>query len=442
MFKARAGDTSMTLSGRRSIQLLLIASGACAVMYGRFALGPLQEALKDDLGLLDNQVALLQGTAIAVPIALGAIPAGLLIDRYRRAPILLLLVAVSILAVLLMAVAPTFAILVFARSLTGFAVIGTLVAAYSLVADLYGPEERGRATMAIGLGEILGSPAAFVLGGFLLTFVPLAGLAGWRSGLLWMSVPLLPIAGLMLCVREPARTGIQRPNPLVLESCRLLWQLRKLLLPLLLARIMIWTADGAILIWGAPTFARTFHLSPDRIGLIMGAVLLVSGLSGALLGGVLADRCQRAGGPRRTMIVMSLLAATSTLVAPFPLMPTVFSASVSLTLFLAMGFIIGVSANAVATIIVPGELRGLYIALTVMAGAIFGSGVAPLLVSALSQWLGGGTSIGSAVAIVSVATSALGTIAFALGSRRLPDASAAVSPESETPSGAGGVSQC
>jgi predicted MFS family arabinose efflux permease len=400
----------------RVVQLLLLALSAWGVNYARFSLGPLQEAMRINLSLSDNQMAWLQGPALAVPMALVAIPMGLLIDRFPRTRLFLLFATLSLVANVLAALASTTALLFAARCLTGLSLAAILVAAYSMVADLYVPGQRGRATMVVAIGEIGGAPAAFALGGVLLTMRGV-GAGGWRCSLLWMSVVLLPVALSMLALREPPRTGAAVKNPPLRKVWAELWRFRVVILPLLVARIMVWIADGAVLVWAAPTLSRRFGFPPDRIGAIMGTTLLVSGILGPTLGGPLADLCYRAGGPRRTVTVLGILALLSALAALFAIMPSPTLACILMCSFLTLGYTIGTAAITLATIVIPGEFRGLYLAITITVGALFFIGVAPLIVSGLSSAIGGPAKIGQALAIVCGTASFLAAIILTSGSR-------------------------
>lgn len=206
--------------------------------------------------------------------------------------------------------------------------------------------------------------------------------------------------------------------------------------PLLLARIMVWTADGAVLVWGAPAIARRFELTPDRVGAILATSLLVGGVLGPLLGGPLADICQRSGGPRRTVTALAGLSLLCTPAALFAATPTATLAGIALTVFLTLGFILGVAATALATIVVPSELRGLFLAIQVTAAALFCFGVAPLVVSGISGVLGGPDSIGQALALVCSVTSFVAFIVLLLARRGFPRTShptAAATPLARLP---------
>src|SRR5688572_12279076 len=158
---------SVSESGRawRLCQLLLLTVAAFAATYARVVLGPLQESLKASLSLSDNQIALLQGMGLALPLALGSIPLGVLADRASRVRILVFSLGLAVLSCVLSALASDFMSLLAARAVAGLSVAGILVAAYSMAGDLFAPTERGRATMTMAIGELGGAPTAFAVGG-------------------------------------------------------------------------------------------------------------------------------------------------------------------------------------------------------------------------------------------------------------------------------------
>lgn len=405
----------------RSIaQLILVALSVWAVAFTRSSLGPLQETMQSDLHLSDNQIALLQGFALALPIVVCAIPLGVLIDRYSRVRLFAVMVALCVLASVVMAFTNDFALLFAARSVIGLAVATLLVGSYSLVADLFEPTQRGRATTVVALGEVGGGPAAFALGGLLLAadssllatqaeLVP----SGWRSALLVMAIAPAVVLVLMTALREPLRKDVRVKNPRMRRIWPELWRFRGIVAPLLVARIMVWIADGAVLVWGAPMFARSFGLPPERIGALMGAALLFAGVLGPLCGGVLADACHKTGGPRRTLMALAVLALLSAPAGLFALLGQANLAGAALGVFLMLGYTIGTIALTFGTIVLPGELRGLYLAISLTVAALFSLGVAPLVVSTLSGALGGPEMVGHALALVCGMTSVCGAFVFA-----------------------------
>lgn len=416
-------DGNSSLSSRIG-QLLLISIVVCAVAHARSMLGPLQETVQHDLKLTDNQIAWLQGPALAVPMILCSIGLGVLVDRHSRVRLFGLAMALTVLASVLTAFASTFVALLTVRGLVGLAVATILVGAYSMVADLYPPAQRGRATMVAALGEVGGAPVAFALGGILLGATGVAwsaasGLAlePWRFAVLVMTAPLVLVLVLMTGMREPQRTDVAVENAPLRDVWPRLWAYRAIVVPLLIARIMVWIADGAVFVWAAPSFARKLGLPPERIGAIMGGALLVSGVVGPICGGALADICQRRGGPRLTLTTLGALALLSAPAGLFSIVPHATLAGVSLAAFLTIGFTIGTIALTFGMVVLPGDLRGLYLGISLTVAALFSMGVAPLVVSTLSGALGGPMMIGKALAIVCAGTSVLGAVVFILASR-------------------------
>lgn len=406
---------------KRIVQLLLLALALWSAMYCRSALAVLQETMRVSLGFSDNQMALLQGAAMALPMALCSVPLGVLADRFSRARLLRVIVALMPLSCALSAVASQFVTLFLTRCLAGFCAAGVLILAFSMVGDLYLPHLRGRASMVLASAEILGAPASFAFGGWLLvTLGPIRGVSGWRWVLLVMAGLLLPVLMLMCWLREPVRRERRLEKPPLVVLWPRLWRYRAVALPILLARGMVWLADGAVFVWAAPSFSRRFHLPADRLGAIMGGVLLVSGLAGPALGGPLADYCQRHGGPRHTVRVMAGIASLSIPLAFFNFFPNVIAAAAVMAIFLVLGFMIATAGVSLSIIVIPGELRGSYLGVTFVVGSVFFVGLAPLAVSTLSAALGGAQMIGQALALVCAVASSIGGVVFALSSRFFP----------------------
>src|SRR6202795_205982 len=76
---------------QRMPQMALMIIIVSAASFAATAVNPLQETIRDALALTDNQIALLQGPALALPMIAAAVPLGLLIDRYSRVRLLLAL---------------------------------------------------------------------------------------------------------------------------------------------------------------------------------------------------------------------------------------------------------------------------------------------------------------------------------------------------------------
>jgi predicted MFS family arabinose efflux permease len=404
----------MVVRDRRSVQLVLLALAMGLAGYVRTAMSPLQETMRAALSLTDNQVALLQGPVIGIPVLLAAIPLGLLIDRCSRACILWTLVALSLCGSLLTAFASSFGMLLFARGLAGTAALAILPVVFSLLADLYPPAQRGMATTLAIVGQVAGNSAAFALGGVLLTMTD-----RWESAMLWLVVPLLPIFFLTAALREPERIRSSDASSTD-DVLHRLKRNRSTLVPLALGIMLAEIAIGAVIIWAAPMLARRFALPPDQVGSIMGATMLASGLLGPVVGGVLADYCQRTGGPRRTISALAVLALISAPMSLFAFTSSVTVTSVLLVTAATLTFAIVVMGMALFSIVISEEVRGLGMAVLVAAEVLFALAVAPPAVSVLSSAMGGPERIGDALSIVCVVIGLIAAATFAWGRKYFP----------------------
>jgi MFS family permease len=408
---------------RRTLQLLLLIAATTAGSYARVAVGPLQEAIRVALGLNDNEIALVQGPALALLIVMGAMPLGVVIDRYSRVRILFMFALCNAAGSVFTALSSGLATLFVARCIVGMTAIGGGIAAISLLSDIYEPAQRGRATMAIAIGQAGGAAAAFALGGKLLT-VYASESDGWRMAMLWLAALVVPVAFALLAMREPQRAGIVVKNRSVRGALVELWSYRDMIAPLVGGVVLVEIAVGAPLTWAAPMFARNFRLQPDRIGVILGTVMIVSGVVGPMGGGLIADICERTGGTRRTIVALSGLALLGIPAGCFSMLPSVAAASVSLVAFIAIASACCVIGQTLFTIVVPNELRGLCIGALTTSTVLFSVGISPMIVSMLSSALGGPSMLGRSLSAVCVTTSLMGALMFSIARRHLPRARA------------------
>jgi len=401
---------------QRGLQMVLLAVAVASAAYAGATVSPLQEVMRAALGLSDNQMAILQGPALALPLAIGAVPIGLAIDRYSRTRLLLILTVFDVIGSLGTARAASFAVLLGARSVIGLTSFAVNPVALSLVADLYPPAQRGRANMAIGIAQCGGIAAAFVLGGALAARFG-AGADGWRLAMLGLTVPMLLVVFVVLPMREPLRTGVALEHPTLRRVLRELWGYRAVVAPILAGIMMGQIALGADYVWGAPMLSRNFGLTPEHVGTTMAAALMVSGVAGAAAGGVLADFCQRLGGPQLTVSVLAGLTLLSAPIGLFGAVSSTLCASILFILFLTAATAISVMASTLFIVVAPNELRGLCMTAVVAICVPVGNGFAPMAVSMLAQLLGGDRMIGAALSLVCVGTSVLGALAFISGRR-------------------------
>ncbi len=380
----------------------------------RYVLSPVQELVRADLGLGDNQVALLQGMALALPTALMSIPLGRLVDRTNRARLLFVLALLCALGSVLTALAQDFTTAFLSRMLVGATVVAAQPAALSLVADLTAPAERGRMITVTSLGQAAGATAAYMLAGMLLPWLAtLSSIAPWRVVQLIFAAAILVAAVPVWFMREPARqeAGVT-PSGRLADALRALWTYRRFLLPLVGGLVTVGMADAAASIWAVPVLTRQFHQTPADFGVWMGLLNLGSGVVGAVLGGFAADVGQRKRGRAGVLTSAVIASAISVPAALFPIMPGVGGFAVLLTILLTAGACANVASTAAIMILLPNELRGICLSLVVAVMGIAAYGIAPLLVSLAAQAFGQDRSIIMPLTCVGFITSVCATAAF------------------------------
>lgn len=386
----------------RGASIALIALALLGGAAARFALSPLQEVIRVDLGFTDNEISLIQGAAIAIPMAALSLPIGRLVDRSNRSRLLVGLTFLAAIGTAWTALSHGFLSIFVARMLVGIAVGGALPTALSLSADLTSRAVRGKIIALLSMGQLLGAAAAFVLVGRLMqvlpsTRVPALGmepLVAWRLLLLLLSLGLAGAALALVLLREPIRqedAGAQVAS--VREMLAELASHRRILLPLVIGSVTVCMADAAASIWAVPVLTRFLHLEPKDFGGWMGLMFIVTGSLGVILGGLLADIGQRLGGSLGLLRAAAAVAGLATPMALFPVMSSVHGFAALLGMLLLLGSSASVISFAAMTLLIPNRLRGVSISVVVGINFVFGLGVAPTLVSVLAQALGSGTDI-------------------------------------------------
>lgn len=403
------------------VSLVVLAGAAMKTIFS-----PLQEAAKLSMGLTDFQVGLVQGIAIALPMALVALPLGWLADRANRIRILLGLSFIWTAGMVLTAFAQDFGLLFFARMLSGAAGNFVVPIGISVCADMCMPERRGRSLLVLSLGNVLGAALAFAIGGALLGAIieqavpSLMGLEPWREVSLWFAIGSVALTLPLLFLREPERHEVEQANAPIKAIAAALWARRAFLVPLFIGQVGVVMADMAAGVWAAPVLIRNYGLSPAEFGGWMGGGLILAGIVGSILGGFGADWGQklgRRGGILFGTIVAGVIAIPASL---YPIMPTTALFGVAFTALMICGTISGLITATAIAVLVPNEERGLCLGAFMILGALIGIGIAPTVVTLASDAMGGEGQLALSLTIVSVVIGFLSLLGFWLAMKNAP----------------------
>lgn len=182
--------------------MVLALSGADAATVGAVApqLEPALHIGNARLGLLSS-IPLLVGAVFVLPV-------GLLVDRFKRMPLLSASIVLWSIASLASAFAGSYSTLLLTRLLLGAVTATAGPAIASLTGDYFPSRERGRVYAYILGGEIAGSAVGFIVSG------TLASALTWRAAFIVLAIPGFFLAReLWRTIPEPLRGGQSRLEP-------------------------------------------------------------------------------------------------------------------------------------------------------------------------------------------------------------------------------------
>jgi len=181
-----AGASTAEHSAARRLMPVLFV-GVFMAALDTAVIGPAIPALRAAFGVDNRAIGLVMSVFILFSLCSTALMAKLS-DRYGRRPIYLASVACFALGSLLIALSPSFWLLVVSRGIQGIGAGGITPTASAVVGDTFPPADRGRALGLIGatygMAFVLGPPLAALL---LVTL-------SWR----WIFLINLPIAALVI----------------------------------------------------------------------------------------------------------------------------------------------------------------------------------------------------------------------------------------------------
>ena len=366
-----------------------------------------QSLIQDDFGLTDASVGFLASAFVFVH-AIITIPAGYLADRLNRKRVIGTTVVLWSGITALTGACQNFVQLLLVRGALGFGLGVTEPSANSLLTDYYPSHQRGRAFSIQQLMLFVGFGAGIGFGGVV------GERLGWRWAFVLVGAPGVLISLLVYRLREPKRghgdrlsVGIESSLDdehdeqaklfehgfvtFIVDLVRGLRDDVKTILQIPTLRFVM-VGIGVLLfaVNGIGYWLQVYHdrfsgLSLSQATSATGAIVVVGGVGGTIVGGVLADRYQhRIQGGRVAIPAYCLMAGTVLLTASFARIP----ATASLTIQAAAIFVYTLAIPSLRAGVgdaVPAHLRGAGFAAFALISAIFGAAAAPPLIGALSD---------------------------------------------------------
>lgn len=373
--------------------MLLVLTGVYTFNFiDRQILVILQESIKKDLGLTDTHLGMLTGLTFALFYATLGIPIARYADRSNRRNIVGISLIIWSLMTAVSGLVNNFVQLLIARIGVGIGEAGGSPPSHSIVSDYYPPHKRASALAIYSTGIYVGILFGYMIGGWIDENY------GWRMAFFALGLPGVLYAMIVfLTVKEPRRgMSDKRLNnddaiP-VRRSKDFLEVLTLLLKKKTFVFISLAAGFNAFVTYGignffAPFLARIHHMETASIGIALGLVVGVGGITGTYAGGYFADRL----GKRdiRWYLYVPILAGL--VVVPF-----------SITSFLHGDLTLVLACNAVATFLtavymgpslavihnlVDAHTRALASAVFFLILNLIGMGLGPLSIGYISDLL-------------------------------------------------------
>lgn len=355
----------------------------------RAILAVLAQPIKEDLGLTDTDLGILQGLGFAILYSVLGIPLGLMAERVNRTRLLACCVAAWSIMTAVCGLATGFVTLLLGRIGVGVGEAAAQPVTNSLISDHFRPNRRGSMFAII----LLGSPLGFLLGQSVGGIV--ASEWGWRTAFYAMGVPGVIVAMMVLfTLREPPRglaeASASRPDvgnaPSLMEVVRYLWA-KRTFRHLLAGFVIASFTMNAIANFVLPFYLRGFAMPLATLGVLFGVVSFFSNGLGMLLGGFGFDRLASRDprwilwGPTLALLIC---------------IPIYFGAFVSEAIYVSLAFVFfgnltlaSFMAPTMATMqnLARPRMRATTTAISALAVGIVGAGLGPTVVGILSDRL-------------------------------------------------------
>jgi len=201
---------------------VILLFGAVLALNGAdtATVGAVAPQLEHALHIGNTKVGLLSSVALLIG-AVFVLPVGLLVDRFKRIPMLSVSIVLWSLASLLSAFAGSYGHLLLTRLALGAVTATAGPAIASLTGDYFPAAERGRVYAYILGGEIGGTAAGFIVSG------TVASVISWRAAFVLLALPGFFLARtLWRTVPEPLRGGQSRLDPGVIDLDKALAEAR------------------------------------------------------------------------------------------------------------------------------------------------------------------------------------------------------------------------
>ncbi|MFZ8929521.1 MAG: MFS transporter [Gammaproteobacteria bacterium] len=363
----------------------------------------LVDPIKEDLGISDTQIGLLQGFAFTVFYTFAGIPLGRLADKKNRKAIIAVGMFLWSIMTFACGLARNFTQLFIARIGVGIGEASLSPASNSLISDYFPKDKRGKPIALYFMGVYVGVGMSFILGGLVIGMVtsvgdsivlPMLGeLSAWQVTFMIVSIPGLLLVLVMATVKEPFRHGMVNKHGETIDSGigatkDFFWKHFNAYAVMFLGFGLAGALAIGFFAWTTPLFNRIHGWETSRIGLTFGSIVMIMGTLGIILGGAIADKLLQKGQQHAyiKVSIWAVLGATifagSAAIVPNPILAWVLLCPAVACFGMPVAL-----APAAVNFITPNRFRGQAIAIYIFVVGMINNVIGPFSVGFLNDYL-------------------------------------------------------
>ena len=405
----RPPSSSKAVAGA-AVALTLLTALNFVNYIDRYVIAGVQEQIKGEFHVSDAQIGSLAFFFLLVYMLASPLT-GWLGDHFPRKPMIVAAALFWCVVNLLTAYVHTFRELNFRHAALGLGEATFGIFAPALLADFYPEDQRNRVLTIFNIAVPVGAAIGFLTGGYVGQHY------GWRMSFTVSAIPGIIIALLIAFVMKEPERGASQHEKAKTDKATVLSLLRN---PAYLCAIggyaMVTFTTGGLSYWMPAFLMRVDGRSQEQAGFLMGAITVVAGLLGTIVGGTIAQRWSKTNAG-----ALYLVPAWSAGLAFFPAMVLFFGPVLlhtrvftlpALALALFLVFLGSGPVNAATVNSVPAGVRATALAGQILMIHLVGDAPAPTLIGAVSDRTNLSTGLGATLIALLV-----GSAVFFVGAR-------------------------
>ena len=358
------------------------------------------DPIRSDLKLTDIQMGQILGPGFMISYILFSLPIGRMVDKFNRIFVLIGGILLWSIATAAHGFSSDYYSLFVSRAGVGAGEAAVTPASWSIIADLFRPEDRAFPMSFYLMGPYIGQGLALLFGRLVIQLytvpVEILGftLQPWQMIFLLIAIPGFVLSFGLAFLADPQRKGIinkeKQKDESFVDVIAYIKSKFSAYFTLMVAASFIVVLLYTFQAWVPTYIARVHGWYLSRVGYLFGIVTLISGSLGVLSGPVLERFLDRRGFKNSTHAVFLISASTLAVIPPLTflfvtedfILPGMFVISFFITLPMAC-FASGLQKMTPQNY--RGSISGLYVFIMNIVGLSLGPTVVPFFTSVIFQ---------------------------------------------------------